>query len=95
MTEVATRPQADTRRREEMPIKDMDKMVAPLLHRKLLLKVQGLGIVKEGDWRGLMNVAAHYGERNWEIVEKVSQLGARIITRHFSLLQNHGVIENV
>jgi hypothetical protein len=59
------------------------------LHRKLSLKVQGLGLVKEGDWRGLLQVAAHYGDKNWEIVESFA-LGERIVTKHVSLLQNHG-----
>jgi hypothetical protein len=64
---------------------------AAQIHRKLSLKVQGLGVVKEGDWRGLLTVAAHYGDKDWEIVEKVSALGERIITRHSSLLQGNQI----
>lgn len=63
------------------------------IHRKLSLRVQGLGVVKEGDWRGLLRVASHYGDKDWEIVEKVSGLGERIITKHSSLLHGHGVNE--
>jgi hypothetical protein len=65
------------------------RVVSEKLHRKLSLKVQGLGLVKEGDWRGLLQVAAHYGDKNWEIVESFA-LGERIVTKHVSLLQNHG-----
>jgi hypothetical protein len=60
------------------------------IHRKLCLKVHGLGIVKEGDWRGLLIMAAHYGDRNWEIVEKLP-LGERIITKHSSLLHEYNL----
>jgi hypothetical protein len=65
------------------------------IHRKLSLRVKGLGIVKEGDWRGLLIVAAHYGDKDWEIVEKVSGLGERIITKHSSLLHGHEITKGV
>lgn len=80
-----------TRRTEELPLKDMGKMVAPLLHRKLILRVKGMGEQAEGDWQYLLKIAVHYGAKDWEIVEKVSGLGERIITKHSSLLQSHGV----
>lgn len=83
-----------TRRIEKVPLKDMDKMVAPLLHRKLTLKVEGMGVIKEGDWRSLMRLAQRFGMKNWEIVEKVSTLGERIITRHSSLLQGNQITGN-
>lgn len=68
---------------------------AAQIHRKLSLKVQGLGVVKEGDWRGLLRVAEHYGDKDWEIVEKVSELGERIVTRHSSLLQGNQITRGV
>lgn len=58
---------------------------AKQIHRKLSLKVNGLGFVKEGDWRGLLKVAAHYPDKDWEIVERFS-IGEKIITKHHSLL---------
>lgn len=83
------------RRIEEMPVKEMEKVVKPLLHRKLLLRVNGLDMVKEGDWQHLMRIAVHYPSRDWEIVEKLSGLGERIITRHSSLLQGNQITKGV
>jgi len=56
--------------------------------RQLILRVEGIGIVAKNYWQFLMKVAARYPDRNWEIVEKVSGLGERIITKHSSLLSN-------
>jgi hypothetical protein len=59
-------------------------------HRELILKIKGEA-ESRGDWQKLMNIAIHYGACDWEIVEKVSGLGERIVTKHSSLFQTHGV----
>jgi len=71
-----------------MTLTTRESVETNLLHRKLTLKVDGQPM-RVGTWNQCMRTAVKFGDKNWEIVEKVKGIGEKIITKHFSLLSSN------